>query len=183
VAANDHAAFVQGVALYEEVTAVVGERTLKILEQRRKTATVRRRGWLVRRMLLLADLIGLIAAFGLAEILAGARHGGVHWTTEMLQFLAILPVWVVVAKLYGLYDHDEDRADHSTADELLHVFHMVTVGTWIFLASAWLTNCLSSAMPSPDPRSSVTDRLLVFMAWNAQPYSHQSSTSVRMPPE
>ena len=34
-----------------------------------------------------------------------------------------------------------------------------------------------------EPKSSVTDRLLVFIAWNTQPYSHQSSTSLRMPPE
>src|SRR5207237_2117777 len=50
-------------------------------------------------------------------------------------------------KLYGLYDHDEDRADHSTADELLHVFHLVTVGTWIFLASAWLTKFAKPEFP------------------------------------
>jgi exopolysaccharide biosynthesis polyprenyl glycosylphosphotransferase len=148
VAANDHAAFVQGVALYEEVTAVVGDRTLEILERRRKTATVRRRGWLVRRMLLIADVIGLIIAFGLAEVLTGTHGSGrIDWATESVLFCSILPIWVVVAKLYGLYDHDEDRADHSTADELLHVFHMVTVGTWIFLASAWLTGFAKPEFP------------------------------------
>ena len=49
--------------------------------------------------------------------------------------------------------------------------------------SAWLTSSLTSRRPSSDCRSSVTDRLLVFIAWNTQPYSHQSSTSVRIPPE
>jgi len=149
VAANDHVAFVQGAALYDEMTSVVGDRTLEILEQRRRTATVRRRGWLVRRMLLVADVLGLVAAFALAEVVAGAgeRLGNIDWQTEMILFLSILPIWVVVAKLYGLYDHDEDRADHSTADELLHVFHLVTVGTWIFLASAWLTKFAKPEFP------------------------------------
>jgi exopolysaccharide biosynthesis polyprenyl glycosylphosphotransferase len=149
VAANDHAAFVEGVALYDEVTAVVGDRTLAILEQRRKTATVRRRGWLVRRMLLLADLIGLGVAFGLAEFLSGERHNAssMNWQREVLAFVAILPIWVVVAKLYGLYDHDEDRADHSTADEVAHVFHLVTVGTWILLAVGWATGFVQPGFP------------------------------------
>ena len=49
--------------------------------------------------------------------------------------------------------------------------------------SAWLTRVLKSRTPSSDPRSRVTDRLLVFIAWKTQPYSHQSSTSVRIPPE
>src|SRR5205823_9730444 len=105
--------------------------------------------WLVRRMLLVADGLGLVAAFALAEVVAGAgeRLGNIDWQTEMILFLSILPIWVVVAKLYGLYDHDEDRADHSTADELVHVFHMVTVGTWIFLASAWLTGFAKPECP------------------------------------
>jgi len=147
VAANDHAASIPGVALYDEMTAVVGDRTLEILERRRRTATVRRRGWLVRRMLLLADLFGLIVAFSLSELLVGKATQSLNSQTETLLFLAILPLWVIVAKLYGLYDHDEDRADHSTADELLHVFHLVTVGTWIFLAVAWVTKIAKPEFP------------------------------------
>jgi exopolysaccharide biosynthesis polyprenyl glycosylphosphotransferase len=148
VAANDHAAFIQGAALYDEMTSVVNDRTIEILERRRRTATVRRRGWLVRRMLLLADLFGLIVAFALSEFLVGkATHSSLNSQTETLLFLSILPLWVVVAKLYGLYDHDEDRADHSTADELLHVFHLVTVGTWMFLAAAWLTKVAKPEFP------------------------------------
>ena len=43
-------------------------------------------------------------------------------------FLLTVPAWIVITKLYGLYDHDEERADHSTADDFGGVFHMVTVG-------------------------------------------------------
>jgi len=49
--------------------------------------------------------------------------------------------------------------------------------------SASATSSLNRRRPSSDPKSRVTERLLVFMAWNTQPYSHQSSTSLRMPPE
>ena len=31
---------------------------------------------------------------------------------ELLVFCLSLPAWVIVAKLYGLYDYDEERTDH-----------------------------------------------------------------------
>jgi exopolysaccharide biosynthesis polyprenyl glycosylphosphotransferase len=40
--------------------------------------------------------------------------------------------------LYGLYDRDEERATHSTADEVVSVFHLITVGVWGFFATSWL---------------------------------------------
>jgi exopolysaccharide biosynthesis polyprenyl glycosylphosphotransferase len=52
----------------------------------------------------------------------------------------------VLAKLYGLYDLDEERADHSTADELVGVFHLVTVGAFALFAGTWLTRL---AHPTP----------------------------------
>jgi exopolysaccharide biosynthesis polyprenyl glycosylphosphotransferase len=104
-----------------------------------------RRGWLVRRMLLAADLIGLSAAFAIVEV--AFRHerlvGGVGVGVETVIFLGLLPVWVLAAKLYGLYDRDEESATHSTADEVLSVFHLVTVGVWLFYATSWLVGLSS----------------------------------------
>jgi exopolysaccharide biosynthesis polyprenyl glycosylphosphotransferase len=139
-------AVMEGVALHEELEGVVDDRTLEILERRRRTAVVRRRGWLVRRMLLLADLCGLTIAFLLAQYLVGPVQddvGHVAVQVEFLVFLATLPIWIVVAKLYGLYDRDEERADHSTTDELIAVFHLVTVGAWMLFAGSWLTGFAS----------------------------------------
>ena len=53
-------------------------------------------------------------------------------------FLLLLPLWAVIAKLYGLYDRDEARATHTTADEVVSVFHLITVGLWLFFATSWL---------------------------------------------
>jgi len=111
----------------------VDERTRDLLERRRRSSVVHR-GWLVRRALLAADLVGLTAALLIAEFLlplGQPRIGRVDQWTEVSLFLLSLPVWVVMAKLYGLYDHDEERTDHSTADDFVDVFHMVTVGTWV----------------------------------------------------
>jgi exopolysaccharide biosynthesis polyprenyl glycosylphosphotransferase len=57
----------------------------------------------------------------------------------VLAFFLSLPVWVVGAKLYGLYDRDEERTDHTTVDDFPGVFHLVTVGVWLFVAAAWIT--------------------------------------------
>jgi exopolysaccharide biosynthesis polyprenyl glycosylphosphotransferase len=117
-------------------------RTLQILERRRASALRMRRGWLVRRMLMLADLLGLTAAAIAATIIFGERvdSDAVSPQIELLVFGLSLPAWVIVAKLYGLYDYDEERTDHSTADDLVGVLHLVTVGSWLFFAFAAVTH-------------------------------------------
>jgi exopolysaccharide biosynthesis polyprenyl glycosylphosphotransferase len=99
-----------------------------------------RRGWLVRRMLLAADLLALTGAFAVVEAVfrkSGlVAHVGIG--VETVIFLGLLPVWVLAAKLYGLYDRDEENATHSTADEVVSVFHLITAGVWLFYATSWL---------------------------------------------
>jgi exopolysaccharide biosynthesis polyprenyl glycosylphosphotransferase len=99
-----------------------------------------RRGWLVRRLLVAADVIGLAAAFLVTELVF--RGSGVvnevGIAVESVIFTLALPIWVVAAKLYGLYDRDEERATHSTADEVTSVFHLITVAVLGFYATSWL---------------------------------------------
>jgi exopolysaccharide biosynthesis polyprenyl glycosylphosphotransferase len=92
----------------------------------------------MRRMLVAADLIGITGAFGLATLAdsPAATSDHVNRPHEFLIFLAALPLWVALAKLYGLYDRDEERADHSTIDDFVGVFHLVTVGIWGLLLAA-----------------------------------------------
>jgi exopolysaccharide biosynthesis polyprenyl glycosylphosphotransferase len=120
--------------------AVLDDRTLELLERRR--TSLRRRGWLIRRALLAADVVGLTTAFVISLFLLGG--GGPADTVgdrlELLIFVLSLPGWVVLAKLYGLSDRDEERTDHSTADELVGVFHLVTVGAALFYVGAALTD-------------------------------------------
>jgi exopolysaccharide biosynthesis polyprenyl glycosylphosphotransferase len=111
------------------------------IHERRRPTDVRRRGWLVRRMLLCADITGLLVAFAAAEAIAGTPTIGSEW----LVLLGLTPIWIVMAKIYGLYDRDEERPDHSTVDDFVKVFHLVTVGTWL-LALASLAG--SSGDPS-----------------------------------
>ena len=63
-----------------------------------------------------------------------------------------LPLWVVAAKLLGLYDRDEEHVDHSTVDEVVGVFQLVTLGAWAFFVASWLAGLASPHVP----------RLIVF---------------------
>src|SRR5207245_8488957 len=76
-----------------------------------------RRGWLVRRLLLAADILGLVTAFVATELLLGSRAmGGVGIDSEAVLLAGASPAWGVAAKRRGLYDHDVERAGGSAAD-------------------------------------------------------------------
>jgi exopolysaccharide biosynthesis polyprenyl glycosylphosphotransferase len=94
----------------------------------------------VRRALVVADLAGLTLSFLLAEEIAGQHGLPVRLSFESLLFAITIPVWVLMAKIYGLYERDEERTNHSTVDDFVGVFHLVTVGVWILFAGAWLLN-------------------------------------------
>ncbi len=61
-----------------------------------------------RRLLALADLI----AAAVASIVVATTSADAFWA------LALLPAWVVIAKLIGLYDRDHAAIRHLTIDEL-----------------------------------------------------------------
>lgn len=99
-------------------------------------------------MLVLADVLGLATAFVLTEYLAvTADPGQASILQEVMVFLAIIPAWILAAKLYGLYDRDEDRADHSTGDELVGVFNAISIGAWVLVAIAVATNLIYVSLP------------------------------------
>jgi exopolysaccharide biosynthesis polyprenyl glycosylphosphotransferase len=111
-------------------------------------ADTRRRGWVLRPLLLIADVLGLSLACLVAEWAVGGRtnSGVIAKPEEILAFLATLPLWLAVVRAYGLYERDEARTDHSSADEFSSVFHMVTVCTAGTAAVSSLTRFVH---PSP----------------------------------
>lgn len=110
------------------------------------------RGWVTRRALLGADLVGLTVSFALTEVFFGhALRTQVNDRfaigLEFVAFALTLPIWVAAAKLYGLYEYDGERADHSTVDELAGIFHLVTIGAWIVYVASHLTSVASPTLP------------------------------------
>ena len=125
--------------VHDEVADVLDPRTAEILELRGTRSRAIRRGGLVRRALLATDVMGLAVAFVAAEAAFPRAGGRISAQGELALFALTLPLWIVAAKVYGLYDRDEERTDHSTVDELVSVFHLVTVGAWALFGLAWTT--------------------------------------------
>jgi exopolysaccharide biosynthesis polyprenyl glycosylphosphotransferase len=103
----------------------------------------------LRHLLMTADVVGLCVAFLAADaLLGGGTSDGMDRlgaSAEFFVFLATLPAWVLVANIHGLYSLDEKRTDHSIADEIVRVFQLVTLGTWLFALGSRL---LALAEPS-----------------------------------
>jgi exopolysaccharide biosynthesis polyprenyl glycosylphosphotransferase len=147
VSTLDRIAHLESVELYERIRPGIDERTLEILERRRSAPLVKRRGWLVRRALVAADMVGLSLALLVPALVfgaGGASSDHLGQIGEYALFLAALPAWTVLAKLYGLYDRDEERTDHSTTDDFAGVFHLATVTSWLLYAG---TRALPVANP------------------------------------
>ena len=104
-----------------------------------------RRGALVRRTLLVADVGAFVLAFVLATALVrpsetsgGPGHPGLRVRGVPPRH----PGWVLLLRLEGLYDRDEERTDHSTVDDIVGVFRSVTIGVWVFaLSGSRHTSC------------------------------------------
>jgi exopolysaccharide biosynthesis polyprenyl glycosylphosphotransferase len=80
-----------------------------------------------RRMLAAADSLAVLAAV----LLAGT---GDLTVAASFWIVALLPVWIVLAKLHGLYDRDHRTLRHLTADELSSILAWATVGTALTMA-------------------------------------------------
>jgi exopolysaccharide biosynthesis polyprenyl glycosylphosphotransferase len=121
--------------LEKKLLEIVDPKTIEVLQKRRQDRKCR--GWLVRRLLLLADIVGLVGGFSLA--LALANPGESRAWLELGLFVASLPLWVLGAKLFGLYDMDEPRVDHSTVDDLVRVCLLVALGGLVLAVVAGYT--------------------------------------------
>ena len=79
-------------------------------------------------MLALAD----VGAAGVASLLVTGS------TTRAMWALALLPGWVLIAKLFGLYDRDQRSIRHLTFDE------MSVIAAWVAAGTAMLGLLLSA---------------------------------------
>src|SRR4051794_26620279 len=87
----------------------------------------RNRGWLVRRSLVAADVVGLVAALFVAERIVQDESGApnaLRGLGEYLVFFASLPAWILLARQYGLYARDAEQPAYSTVDDFLRVVNM-----------------------------------------------------------
>jgi exopolysaccharide biosynthesis polyprenyl glycosylphosphotransferase len=98
----------------------------------RGPAACMRRDALFRRMLVLADVVAIVAAFVLTVVLA-RRSLQLTWAG-----VAAIPILVIAAKINGLYDRDETLLRKTTLDEAPKLFQLATLCALV----AWLTGGL-----------------------------------------
>jgi exopolysaccharide biosynthesis polyprenyl glycosylphosphotransferase len=115
---------------------------------------------LLRRMLATADILAVAAA---AVVVGLWGSGG-----EAAFLLVLLaPIWIVTAKLSGLYDRDHRTLRHLTVDELPWLV------VWALSSTALLTLLLA---PFPALDLSSDDRLLVWATTLGLGFTFRAST-------
>ncbi len=94
-------------------------------------------------------MAGLSVAFMAAALTFRSRATGTDalgLRSELLLVFATLPCWLLLAKLHGLYDRDEEHAAHGTVDDLLGIVKVVTIVSWFVLLGSWVSG---AARPYP----------------------------------
>lgn len=85
----------------------------------------------LRRLLAGGDAVAVAAAL----VLALALPDRLHPRDRLLWGLVAIPLFIVLFKLYGLYDRDVKRISHSTVDDLPRIFHAAVIGgllLWLY---------------------------------------------------
>lgn len=89
--------------------------------------------------LVFADVLALLAAGALGEYLVAPS------SRFLVALLLWLPAWMLIARAFGLYSRDVERATHSTVDELAQIVQALTVGIWLLFATLSLTDAALDA--------------------------------------
>jgi exopolysaccharide biosynthesis polyprenyl glycosylphosphotransferase len=115
-----------------------------------KTKTIRRRRRLLPTLLALADVLGLTLAFLTSHhLLVDSSAVAPFALHRIALFLLMLSIWLVGGKLAGLYDRDDERLSHSTADDIVRVFLLATVSVFAN------THLIEPVVNNPSQRSGV----------------------------
>ena len=121
-----------------------------------------------RRLLALADVAAVASGAGTIALVdsGGGRHA--------LGILLLLPVWIVLAKLCGLYDHDHRTLRPLTIDEFPRVLLWTLLGSSVLMTIAWSGLGLDPLSPASQvamwivlPLSTLGYRALARRVWRA----------------
>jgi exopolysaccharide biosynthesis polyprenyl glycosylphosphotransferase len=85
----------------------------------------------LRRLLALGDAVAVMLGLALAIVIPGEPGAG----RRILWGVVVVPLIMVLFKLYGLYDRDVKRISYSTVDDLPWLFHATVIGAlivWVY---------------------------------------------------
>jgi len=90
-----------------------------------------RRDQLTRRMLALGDAVAILFAAAVAGLSADQRYDSLEF---LLWTAATIPAWILLLKVYKLYDRYTKRISHTAVDDLPWLAHALLVGSLMFWA-------------------------------------------------
>ena len=92
------------------------------------------RGYMLRRMLVLTDAFALVLALAAAVAVTSAVLGRLALGIGDVRILMVgVPMWIVLARIFGLYHVDTRRVDHSASEEVGPLLLMTTLWSWLLL--------------------------------------------------
>jgi exopolysaccharide biosynthesis polyprenyl glycosylphosphotransferase len=92
------------------------------------------RGFVLRRLLVLTDAIALVLALAAAIAVTSAALGRLALGLGDVLILVLgVPLWIVMARIFGLYHVDTRRVDHSVSEEVGPLLLMTTLWSWLVL--------------------------------------------------
>jgi exopolysaccharide biosynthesis polyprenyl glycosylphosphotransferase len=107
------------------------------------------RGFILRRLLAVSDLVGLILSWVIVQALLLPTVGRAFSVGAQLTFVLMLPLWTYVGSLLGIYHSPDRRLDHSIAEDFGPVALTATVWSWGFiLTRAAFENGSIEVLPS-----------------------------------
>jgi exopolysaccharide biosynthesis polyprenyl glycosylphosphotransferase len=104
---------------------------------------------LLRRMLAAADILAVLFGGLSVGFVLGSNVNALFWT------VTLIPLWVVLAKLLGLYDRDQRSLRHLTIDEA------PMIATWALLGSIGIVLFLRLPLPGSLPLPGAAHLMLV----------------------
>ena len=114
-------------------TAQAANRLALWREPRRRTLGDRA-DYLLRRFLVLSDVLALALAWSLAALIVSQWLGrSIDEQGLALAFLLLVPVWVLIAFFSGLYHESDFRIDVSFVDEIGRIVIASTAWCWLYV--------------------------------------------------
>jgi exopolysaccharide biosynthesis polyprenyl glycosylphosphotransferase len=90
----------------------------------------------ITRALVFADVVALTAAYAVALLAGIGSAASIALRVET--WVLVLLSGTLLASAYGLYARDDTHVNHSTADDLVPVLHVMLIVTWIAAFAIWL---------------------------------------------
>jgi exopolysaccharide biosynthesis polyprenyl glycosylphosphotransferase len=109
--------------------------------------TVGRRAEALRHITVISDVSALCLALLLASAVSIAIGRELPSPRDLLLFVALLPVWLLLASFYGLYRAPNRTSDWSFADDLSAAFVVCSIWGWFWLLARSAVD-VGSVLPS-----------------------------------